>query len=60
MATLMKSSETELGSVGRNRALWLRNAAQRALESSWNTQWIDSTLAEAALVTFGSFTILNV
>jgi len=52
MATLMKSSETELASSGRNRALWLRDAAQAALESAWNSDWIDATLAEAALVSF--------
>jgi hypothetical protein len=50
MATLMKSSETELASSGRNRALWLRDAAQAALESAWNSDWIDATLAEAALI----------
>jgi hypothetical protein len=52
MATLMKSSESELGEAGRTRALWLRDTAQRHLESSWNCQWIDPTLAEAALVIF--------
>lgn len=50
LATLMKSSEIELGSAGRSRAVWLRDAAQTALESSWRSQWINVTLAEAALV----------
>ena len=47
---LMRSSETELGAHGRERALWLKNSAQAALESSWNSRWIDLSLAEAALV----------
>ena len=50
MAMLMRSSETELGAHGRERALWLKNLAQTALESSWNSRWIDLSLAEAALV----------
>lgn len=50
MATLMKSSETELGSAGRNRALWLRDAAQSSIETAWQTEVIDHNLAEAALV----------
>jgi len=50
LATLMKSSEMELGAAGRNRAIWLRDAAQASLESSWNTGWIDMTLAKAALI----------
>ncbi|KIJ68076.1 hypothetical protein HYDPIDRAFT_173755 [Hydnomerulius pinastri MD-312] len=50
LATLMKSSEMELGTAGRNRALWLRDQAQASLEASWNSQWIDMTLAKAALI----------
>jgi len=50
LATLMKSSEMELGSAGRERAIWLRDKAQGWLEASWNSQWIDMTLAKAALV----------
>jgi hypothetical protein len=50
LATLMKSSEMELGSAGRERAIWLRDKAQAWLEMSWNSQWIDMTLAKAALV----------
>ncbi|KAF8878849.1 hypothetical protein BD779DRAFT_1553503 [Infundibulicybe gibba] len=50
MANLMKSSETENASGGRNRALWLRDAAQEALETAWRSEWIDASLAEAALV----------
>ncbi|KAH7911013.1 hypothetical protein BJ138DRAFT_1151604 [Hygrophoropsis aurantiaca] len=50
LATLMKSSEMELGTAGRNRALWLRDAAQSSLEASWSTGWIDMTLAKAAVI----------
>ncbi|OJA20523.1 hypothetical protein AZE42_01595 [Rhizopogon vesiculosus] len=50
LATLMKSSEMELGSAGRERAIWLRDKAQAWLEASWNSQWIDMTLAKAALI----------
>jgi hypothetical protein len=50
LATLMKSSEMELGSAGRERAVWLRDKAQAWLEASLNSQWIDMTLAKAALV----------
>ncbi|KIK99397.1 hypothetical protein PAXRUDRAFT_822813 [Paxillus rubicundulus Ve08.2h10] len=50
LATLMKSSEMGLGTAGRNRAVWLRDQAQTLLEASWNSQWIDMTLAKAALI----------
>jgi hypothetical protein len=50
LATLMKSSELELGAAGRTRAVWLRDAAQTNLEQSLANQWIDLPLAEAALV----------
>ncbi|KAF8557671.1 hypothetical protein OG21DRAFT_1505168 [Imleria badia] len=50
LATLMKSSEMELGTAGRTRAAWLRDQAQASLEASWNGQWIDITLAKAALI----------
>ncbi|KAF8444834.1 hypothetical protein L210DRAFT_3444273 [Boletus edulis BED1] len=50
LATLMKSSEMELGTAGRTRAAWLRDQAQASLEASWNSQWIDITLAKAALI----------
>ena len=50
LATLMKSSELELGVGGRNRALWLRDAAQSNLEQALNSGMLDLPLAEAALV----------
>ncbi|GLB44949.1 putative GAL4-like Zn(II)2Cys6 (or C6 zinc) binuclear cluster DNA-binding domain [Lyophyllum shimeji] len=50
MATLMKSSEVEFKAPGRERALWLRNTAQTHLESSMASEWIDASLAEAALI----------
>jgi hypothetical protein len=59
LATLMKSSEMELGSAGRERAIWLRDKAQAWLEASWNSQWIDMTLAKAALVSV-QFGLLSV
>ena len=46
----MKSSEIGLGETGRERALQLRDAAQRSMEASVHGQWIDPTLAQAALV----------
>lgn len=49
LATLMRSSEVGLGQEGRMRALELRNAAQASLQSSFESGWIDSTLAQAAL-----------
>ncbi|KAF8582821.1 hypothetical protein K439DRAFT_1350360 [Ramaria rubella] len=48
MATFMRSSELNGGSAGRLRAMWLRDAAQSALEASFNAQWIEPTLAQAA------------
>ncbi|KAI0929798.1 hypothetical protein AcV5_006666 [Taiwanofungus camphoratus] len=50
MAALMKSSEIELGSEGRARALRLRDTAQTMLEAACSSQSIDYTLAEAALI----------
>lgn len=48
----MRSSELELGTAGRERALQLRQAAQTAAEASWNAQVVDLGLAEAAMVNF--------
>jgi hypothetical protein len=50
MATLMKSSQAEGGEQGRDRALVLRDSAQIFLEASWNSGWIDTMLAETALI----------
>lgn len=50
MATLMKSSQIELGSSGRNRALYFRDNAQSLLEAACSSQSVDYTLAEAALL----------
>ncbi|KAH9949097.1 hypothetical protein B0H21DRAFT_169579 [Amylocystis lapponica] len=50
LATLMKSSELELGSSGRTRALYFRNAAQGLMEAACSSKNIDHTLAEAALI----------
>lgn len=49
----------ELGSAGRERAVWLRDKAQAWLEASWNSQWIDMTLAKAALVSMLPASLLN-
>ncbi|KAJ7596839.1 hypothetical protein C8J56DRAFT_918462 [Mycena floridula] len=50
MSILMRSSELENGEEGRNRAIWLRDAAADQMERSWNVEWIDAPLAEAALI----------
>ena len=50
LATLLQSSEIELGELGRQRALRLRDAAQSHLEAAWNAGCIDPELAQAALV----------
>ncbi|TFY66432.1 hypothetical protein EVG20_g4654 [Dentipellis fragilis] len=50
LATLMQSSEAERGAAGRIRALWLRDAAQAALETAWAAHAVDLGLAEAAFV----------
>ncbi|GJJ13286.1 hypothetical protein Clacol_007538 [Clathrus columnatus] len=48
VSAFMTSSEIDQGSAGRMRALWLRDAAQSSLEASFNAQWVDPTLAQAA------------
>ncbi|CCA70549.1 hypothetical protein PIIN_04486 [Serendipita indica DSM 11827] len=48
MSTLMKSSETGLGSEGRRFSLWLRDAAQASLDASLNVGWIEPSLVQAA------------
>ena len=50
MATLMKSSELELGSGGRALALTLRSRAESSLEQACKAQSLDSMSAAAALV----------
>ncbi|KAK7046350.1 Zn(2)-C6 fungal-type domain-containing protein [Favolaschia claudopus] len=53
MAELMRSSDSERGAAGRARASWLRDNAQTALTiamSGGNGDWIDASLAEAALI----------
>ncbi|KAJ6571274.1 hypothetical protein B0H19DRAFT_1129612 [Mycena capillaripes] len=53
MAELMRSSDSERGEAGRTRAAWLRDNAQNALTiamSGGNGDWIDASLAEAALI----------
>jgi hypothetical protein len=52
MATLMKSSQLELGAAGRARAVALRNAAQAAMEAACNARNVDYMLAEAAIVCY--------
>ncbi|KAE9405655.1 hypothetical protein BT96DRAFT_915878 [Gymnopus androsaceus JB14] len=48
LAIFWQSSEIGQGSVGRTRALRLREEAQSALEASFNAGSIDETLAQAA------------
>lgn len=50
LATLIRSSELELGAIGRERALQFRDAAQAAADSSCAEQTLDLGLAEAAMV----------
>ncbi|KAJ7676664.1 hypothetical protein DFH06DRAFT_1317282 [Mycena polygramma] len=51
LAMLIRSSETERGAPGRDRAAFLRHSAQDALERAWREGvWVDASLAEAALI----------
>ncbi|TFY79931.1 hypothetical protein EWM64_g4083 [Hericium alpestre] len=50
LALLMKASELEGGQRVRDRAVMYRDSAQASLEASWNTNWIDLGLAEAAMM----------
>ncbi|KAJ6502935.1 hypothetical protein C8R47DRAFT_969624 [Mycena vitilis] len=51
LAMLIRSSETERGAPGRERAAFLRHSAQDALERAWREGvWVDASLAEAALI----------
>ncbi|EAU85892.2 hypothetical protein CC1G_02915 [Coprinopsis cinerea okayama7 len=48
ISTFFQSSEVGNGQGGRERALRFRDEAQGALEASFNSGWIDETLAQAA------------
>lgn len=50
VATFLQSSETGLGTEGRNQALRLRDEAQSALDASLNAGRLDHDLAKAAWV----------
>ncbi|KAI0784700.1 hypothetical protein C8Q75DRAFT_723967 [Abortiporus biennis] len=50
LSTLMRSSEIERGAAGRERALWLRDSAETYMLSACNSQAVDYTLAEAAIM----------
>jgi hypothetical protein len=50
LATMIKSSDLELGAVGRDRARGLGDLANGELQAALTTGAIDHTLAEAALV----------
>ena len=50
LATFLQSSETGLGTEGRNKALRLRDEAQGALDASLNAGRLDHDLAKAAWV----------
>jgi hypothetical protein len=51
MAFLVQSGQRDVNSSSlRNRAVTLRDQAQLALEVSWNSQWVDPSLAQAAVV----------
>lgn len=55
MATFWQSSEVGYGKEGRERALRFRDEAQAAMDASFNTGWIDETLAQAAWVRYQLF-----
>ncbi|KAJ7616023.1 hypothetical protein FB45DRAFT_935136 [Roridomyces roridus] len=51
LAMLIRSSEAERGTSGRDRAAFLRHSAQDALERAWREGvWLDASLVEAALI----------
>ena len=50
ISSFFQSSEVGFGLPGRERALRFRDEAQAALEASFNSGWIDETLAQAAWV----------
>jgi hypothetical protein len=50
IATFWQSSELGAGKAGREKALRFRDEAQAALENSFNANWVDETLAQAAWV----------
>ena len=50
LSVFWQSSEIGRGAEGRRLALRLRNEAQSALDASFNSGWIDETLAQASWV----------
>ncbi|KAF8908985.1 hypothetical protein CPB84DRAFT_1843323 [Gymnopilus junonius] len=48
ISTFWQSSEIGYGASGRERALRFRDEAQAAMDASFNSGWIDETLAQAA------------
>ncbi|KAF9267309.1 hypothetical protein L218DRAFT_855595 [Marasmius fiardii PR-910] len=48
VSTFWQSSEIGRGHEGRRRALRFRDEAQSALEASFNSSWVDESLAQAA------------
>lgn len=50
ISTFWQSSEIGYGANGRERALRFRDEAQAAMDASFNSGWIDETLAQAAWV----------
>jgi len=59
VATFWQSSEIGLGRQGRERALRFRDEAQAAMDASFNSGWIDETLAQAAWVSFLFFPVIS-
>ena len=55
MATFWQSSEVGYGKEGRERALRFRDEAQAAMDASFNSGWIDETLAQTAWVRYQVF-----
>ena len=50
LAKLLQSSELGEGERGRMHALALLEAAQTSLEAAWSASAVDSSLAQAAMV----------
>ncbi|CAK5282513.1 unnamed protein product [Mycena citricolor] len=51
LAWLIRSSESDRGAAGRERAAYFRRLAQEKLEQAWRERiWLDASLAMAALI----------
>jgi hypothetical protein len=60
MAKLMKSSAMEGGNTGLRAAMMLAGDAHTAFNEAIRFQWVDATLAEAALVSLYRFIVYDI